>query len=491
MTIPSVRELRQSAADNLPYREIRPNSKPQWDFLASRADVALYGGAAGGGKTFALLMEAARWLHVRRFGSVFFRRTRPELTQEKGAWDKSQEIYYGMGGAPNFQELKWYFRGGASVKFASLQHEKNVKDWGSSQLPLVLIDQVETFTEKMFWGLWGRCRTDIGIRPYMRMACNPSDNWLLTLFEWWIDDEGFAIPERSGKVRYAYRYGEEIHWSDTPENLIIRFSRPGRKVHPISFTFIPAKLSDNVDLETADPEYRAKLELLPYDERMRLLGDDKRGGNWRVKFGAGMFPEGSWRLIDRYHENAAYVRFWDTAASTKADNDTTKAATAGVLMAIDHEGPVVLDVVEVWEEEAARMRTMRNTAELDRQQYGHVVQWVEEEGGGAGKDMAGHYIRLFSGMEAYTQRPERDKVTRARPWASVQQAGGVRVLITDWTKGFIDQHKAFPFASRKDKVDAAAGAYSKVADMTPPEGTGIVEHNEPSIIDRIGHDAFR
>jgi phage terminase large subunit-like protein len=492
----SVREIRQRLADRPTYERIGPNSEPQAKFLGTSADIALYGGGSGGGKTFSMLLEPLRHLSVPGFGAVFFRRTRPELTQEKGAWDGSQQLYYGIGGLPNFSDLKWYFRSGATIKFAAVDSEKEVKlRWGSAQIALLLIDQVETFSERMFWGLISRNRSVCGVKPYCRMGCNPDpDSWLAEFIAWWLDDDGYAIPERSGVVRYFTRWGEQIYWADTREELQERFGRPGGRPVPIkSFTFIPAKLSDNVDLERINPEYRATLEQLPIDERLRLLGDSDKGGNWKIKIGSSMFPPGAWRLVDGYAPaGTVYVRYWDTAATAYGDASESKrgAATAGVLIGLDHEGPIVLDVAEAWLQDAQRDEFIRNTTELDRTQYGHVVTWFEQEPGGSGKTDAAANLRLLEGFEAYAERATGDKVIRARPWASAVQAGRVRVLKREWTKGFIDQHSAFPLSKRKDKVDAASGAYAKIAEMTPTEGTGIVPHTRRNPADRLPAGTF-
>ncbi len=73
-------------------KELRPQSGPQENFLSTSADVAVYGGAAGGGKTFALLLEAARHTGKKRFAAVIFRRTYPEIMEPGGLWDESENI---------------------------------------------------------------------------------------------------------------------------------------------------------------------------------------------------------------------------------------------------------------------------------------------------------------------------------------------------------------------------------------------------------------
>ena len=69
-----------------------------------------------------------------------------------------------------------------------------------------------------------RNRSTCGVRPYVRASCNPdSDSWVADFISWWWDpDTGYAIPERSGKIRYMARVNEKIVWGDTPEEVVQR-----------------------------------------------------------------------------------------------------------------------------------------------------------------------------------------------------------------------------------------------------------------------------
>src|SRR5690349_5378097 len=88
---------------------IRPQAGPQEAFLATVADVAVYGGAAGGGKSFGLLLEATRHIHNPKFGAVIFRRQSTDITKEGALWDESQELYKSLGGIPREGKLDWTF----------------------------------------------------------------------------------------------------------------------------------------------------------------------------------------------------------------------------------------------------------------------------------------------------------------------------------------------------------------------------------------------
>ncbi|MFS6779604.1 terminase large subunit domain-containing protein, partial [Staphylococcus aureus] len=127
-----------------------------------------------------------------------------------------------------------------------------------------------------------RNRSTCGVRPYVRATTNPdADSWVAEFISWWIDQKtGYAIPERSGVLRWFVRIGDNIIWADHPEELeMYTMPGPGGEEVPIpakSVTFISSKLTDNKILMAADPGYMANLMSLPLVERERLLG-----GNWK------------------------------------------------------------------------------------------------------------------------------------------------------------------------------------------------------------------
>ena len=97
--------------------ELRPNPGPQEQFLASHADIAIYGGQAGGGKSFGLLLDPLRFVDVPGFGAVIFRRNATDLTQEGGLWDESMKIYPAVGGRPreSMGKLDYRFKANSRI----------------------------------------------------------------------------------------------------------------------------------------------------------------------------------------------------------------------------------------------------------------------------------------------------------------------------------------------------------------------------------------
>jgi phage terminase large subunit-like protein len=314
--------------------EIKPQPK-QESFLATSADIAIYGGGAGAGKSFSLLLEPLR--HVTSnsdFYAVIFRRTTPQIRNPGGLWDESAKLYPLANGNPVQTILEWKWDGGGRVKMAHLEHDKTVYDWQGSQIPMIGFDEITHFTEAQFFYMLSRNRSMCGVRPYVRATCNPdADSWVAQFIEWWIDHNGFAIPERSGVLRWFVRVNGEIKWADTKEECIslhgfanLELDDPAQ-VQPKSVTFISASLDDNQELVKADPGYRSNLLALDVVSQARLLH-----GNWKIRWDSGMevFREAS--LLDENMlpveptMNCDYVYCTiDTAMKDGSKNDGTAA----------------------------------------------------------------------------------------------------------------------------------------------------------------------
>lgn len=153
------------------------------------------------------------------------------------------------------------------------------------------------------------------------------------------------------------------------------------------------------------------------------------------------------------------VRFWD-----KAGTDGGGARTAGVLMGVtDQKEYIVLDVVTGQWSALERERVMRQTAERDGT---NVKIWIEQEPGSGGKESAEATIRNLSGFTIKAERPTGDKAVRAEPYSAQVEAGNVKLVQGDWNGRFIDEHKTFPVGKFKDQIDAASGAFNKLATST-------------------------
>src|ERR1044072_2732738 len=118
-----------------PKRIIKPQPGYQESALSNSADILISGAAAGVGKTFALLLEAARNIDVPGFGAVIFRRTTTQIRNEGGLWDTSLQLYSYLKAEPKESSVEWNFANGNKIKFSHLEYEKNILDWQGAQIP--------------------------------------------------------------------------------------------------------------------------------------------------------------------------------------------------------------------------------------------------------------------------------------------------------------------------------------------------------------------
>jgi hypothetical protein len=268
---------------------IEPQQGFQYDFLKSEADIVIGGGAAGVGKTYALLLEAVRNIGIKDFGGVIFRRTTPQIRNEGGLWDTSVRIYPLINGIPRESSLDWIFPNRVKIKFSHLEYESNVLDFQGSQIPFIGFDELTHFTKKMFFYMLSRNRSTCGIKPYIRATCNPDpDSWVAEFISWWIDQEtGYPIPSRNGVLRYFIQDSDKIIWGDSKQDVVSRcphiFTLPEFKdVNPDdlvkSVTFIAGSIYGNKKLLDVNPAYLGNLLSLDENEQLRLLK-----GNWKIR----------------------------------------------------------------------------------------------------------------------------------------------------------------------------------------------------------------
>jgi predicted phage terminase large subunit-like protein len=448
---------------------------PQTEFLRTPADICIYGGAAGGGKTVGLILEPLRYVgRVANFTAVFFRRTMPQITNPGALWDESLKIYPRVGGTPHVGVREWRWPRGGKIKFAHLQFETTVYDWQGAQIALICFDELTHFTARQFFYMVSRNRSTCGVRPYIRATCNPdADSWVADFLAWWIDGEtGLPIPGRAGVLRYYVRIAEKIIWADRPEELMQYLSRPDDlppgvdTPRPISVTFIPARVTDNPVLLQVNPEYLAWLLSLPLLERERLLA-----GNWKIRPAAGLYFKREWcAIVDRAPTDLDVVRYWDLAATEKTEfNDPDW--TAGIKLGRDRNGGYwLLDAVRARANPGDVEKLLLNIATQD----GKLVRiGFGQDPGQAGKSQALHLVRALSGFTVTPSPESGDKLTRFGPFSSQCRAGNVSILRGPWNETLFHILEGFPDLAHDDEVDACSGALEML--NLQMKGWGIFE----------------
>lgn len=422
--------------------------------MSSPADIAIYGGAAGGGKTFGLLLEPLRHIHNPLFSCVIFRRESPQITNPGGLWDESQKLYPLVGGTPT--RMNWAFRSGAKIVMSHLQHEKHKLGWQGAQVPLICFDELPHFTREQFFYMLSRVRSMSGIRGYIRATCNPDpDSWVKDLIRWWLDDDGrFADASKSGKLRWFINIADSLQWFDTEAEA----TRAHPTLNPKSVTFIHADVYDNQILMKQDPGYLSNLQALSKIDRERLLHS-----NWAIRPQAGLVFNRAWfKVVDKAPASKRRVRYWDRAA-TPATVNTDPDWTVGLLMSKGVDG-------EFYVEDVARMRGtagqvkafIRAVAEQD----GRGVEIVlEQDPGQAGKFEIHDYLQSLAGFSVCANLVQRDKLTRAKPVSSRVEAGSVKFVRAQWNAALFSELEAFDGSGKThdDQVDALSGAYNRLS----------------------------
>ncbi len=458
---PSI-NLPSNGRDRRNANELAPQAGPQTMFMASAADIVIYGGAAGGGKTYALLLEALRHKDVKGFGGVIFRHNYNQITAEGGLWDASQKIFNQVPDAHSRKspKLHWRFDGGAKLNFAHIERDEDLKSWQGTEIAYIGFDELTHFTKHQFLYMLSRNRTTCGIRPYVRCTCNPdADSWVADFVSWWIDQKtGYPIPERSGLVRWMCMLNDTIYFGDTPEELEERYQVNASDCK--SVTFIASRLEDNKILMENDPGYMANLKALAEVDMERLLK-----GNWKIKAAAGkFFLRTQVELIEKLPDDIVmWCRAWDLAA-TDEDEDGNADYTAGVLMGLRKTGTVVVaDVINQRIKAGDVEKLVYSTSVIDRNKYGFMyVIRVPQDPGQAGKVLAGQYVRLLSGFNIKTLPVSGSKELRATPLATQWQNGNVEVLLGEWNEAYFSQLESFPESKHDDMVDGSSDAFTEL-----------------------------
>ena len=242
----SPQSLQDEAQDSIIFA---PNEGPQTEFLAAGETDVLYGGAAGGGKSYAMLVDPLRYAHRTAHRALILRRSMPELRE---LIDKSRELYPKAFPGCKYREVEkmWNFPSGAKIEFGFLERDADVYRYQGQAYSWIGFDEITHLPTEFSWNyLASRLRTtDSEITPYMRCTANPG--------------------------------GVGAHWV---KKRYIDYSPPNvsfEGADGLTRKFIPARLDDNPYL-AEDGRYEQMLKALPPTQRKQLLE-----GNWDVNEGA-------------------------------------------------------------------------------------------------------------------------------------------------------------------------------------------------------------
>ena len=230
--------------------EIRPFPGSQEDFLSSSAMECFYGGEAGGGKSFCLVIDALRYYQEPTYKAIIFRRSYPDLQHLIG---EAMQIYKPLGAEYTQQNHTFTFKSGAWIKFSHLNHIKDIYDHQGAQYDFIAFDELPQFPILAYTYLFSRLRgVNPNIKRYIRSTGNPDGEHLL-----------------SYKTRFIDKLKPfEIGWFKMMNNKDVRV--PEGTPGAISRQWIPCIRKENIALMKNDPNYEAMLEQLPEAKKQAL-----------------------------------------------------------------------------------------------------------------------------------------------------------------------------------------------------------------------------
>lgn len=269
----------------------------QEKFLSTMADIAIFGGNRGPGKTFCLETEALPDIKNPYFNAILLRNEKDDLLD---MINTSYMLYSPFGQYnKSINDMTWYFTNGGKLKFSyySDSFEDFKKRFQGKQFAYIGIDEITHITYDKFKYLITCNRNAYGIRNRFYGTCNPDpDSWVRVFINWWIGKDGLPIEERDGILRYCFMEGDtptSIYWGDSPEEVyaqckgtIDKLWKPAYEemgfnkitMFVKSVTFIKGKLEENIKLLSSDPNYLANLAQQDEEQRSRDLD-----GNWNYK----------------------------------------------------------------------------------------------------------------------------------------------------------------------------------------------------------------
>lgn len=315
-------EMKKVAEEHVIFK---PNEGPQTDFLAAPETDVLYGGAAGGGKSYAMVVDPLRYAHISDHRALVLRKTLGELRE---LINTSRELYPKAFPGSKFKESEkiWKFPSGATLEFGYLETDADVYRYQGQAFTFIGFDEITHLATEFPWHyLASRLRTtNPEITTYMRCTANPGG----VGHDW---------------VKKRYIMPAELNTSFIGEDGISR-------------KFIPAKLSDNPYL-AKDGRYEKMLMSMPEVHRKRLLE-----GDWDVNEGAA-FPEFS--KLDHVCSPFDIPAHWNRI---KGIDYGYSSPSACIWAAVDPDDGTLIIYRELYEKGLTGYELAKEITELEREE---------------------------------------------------------------------------------------------------------------------------
>jgi len=391
-------------------------------FLLSQEKEVFYGGAAGGAKSVALLMAALQYVDYPDYAALILRDTFSNLSMPNSLMDVADDWLGGTDAKWHDHTKTWEFPSGATLSFGYLHGPRDHLNYKGAEFQFIGMDEASDLRWKQIMYMFSRLRkkdkNPIPLR--FRLTSNPG-----------------GVSHDELKKRYIDH----------------ETRKPGVR-------FISAKLEDNPHLD--QETYIDSLMNLDPIERARLLE-----GDWNIREHGTMFDRSWFKVMKNIDESEIEeeIRYWDLAATEVRKEGHEPCYTVGVRMARTiHNQYIIRSVVRFRKPPRYVEQMIRQTADTDGIE---VKIYQEQEPGATGVNTIDNYRRnILPDFVFKGDKVTGSKINRAAPFSSQAEAGNIFIIPAEWNHAFLDEAELFPDGKFKDQIDAASGAFSKIATKT-------------------------
>lgn len=446
-------------ATRLRYCPWYPHPKQEW-FLMLDALEVFYGGAAGPGKSVALLMAALQYVDVPGYHAVLFRRTYRDLALPGALMDVAAQWLTTTDARWKGLDATWTFPSGATLTFAYLSNEGDKRRYAGAAFQFIGFDECTDFTESQVLFLYSRLRQPDDVDPDRPLPASP---------------DGLTVADVPLRFRLASNPGGPGHdWVDRRYGLSDPSTRHVDEDSGQPVITLAARAADNPSLNWAS--YLRSMAHLPEVEQQRLID-----GDWAAKEGGTLFhPERiAWHdslddclaaITDDPAQPAKVlreVRFWDMAGTEVSEGEDPDYTVGTRLAYLSNGQYLIRDVVRFRYDPGRTKQTILATAMAD----GRLVQIRQvQDPGSAGKHVNWDYQRALRGFNFGGIKESGDKQQRAWAAAATIDNGNMHGIRGEWVSSWLDEVRRFPKVSHDDQVDSLSGGYNDLAVM----GTGTM-----------------
>jgi predicted phage terminase large subunit-like protein len=410
-------QLKPRMSKYVPY----PPHPKQAEFLMLDTMDAFYGGAAGGGKSVALLAGALQFADVPGYAALLLRKSFSELNLPKALMSMARDWLSGTGAKWKDHEKTWYLPTSgvpATLTFGFLETMNDKWRYQSAAFQYIGLDEMTEFQENDATFLFSRLRREVSMPVPLRFR-------------------GASNPTGAGRLWVKQRYVDPVTRGDR--------------------VFVPAALADNPSLSRED-YIKGMLHISDPIERAQVLA-----GDWEAQ-ATGKFRRQWFKPLRAMPLGPTrYIRYWDLAA-TEAVPGKDPSFTAGVLVGTIGGQYYIADIVRDRLTPKGVEDLILQTAAVD----GSGVQIVmEQEPGNSGVSQIAYYTRLLAGYSFKGDKVTGPREIRANGLASQAEAGNVFIVAAPWNKAFLDEIEVFPGGGHDDMVTACSGAFNELTGVAP------------------------